>query len=162
TWSPDGRWISALDVEDYYRNVLAPTGQGRRGVASLKWSNDGSRVAYRPRASGSDAPLYVASSTWNGRRLVTRARGSDAVAWAPDDSRFVYEIGRDSCCKSLVVVDADGTHPRRLLRNADVSSVSWSPSGRLLAVVEADRIYVVPTDGGRPRRLAGSWQSFPD
>lgn len=163
TWSPDGRWISALDVNDYYFNILDTSGGNRHRVQSFLWSNDGSRIAYRAVRAGSDGPVFVSPATWSKPRLVTRARHSDPLAWAPDDRHFVYGTGGDECCfESLVVVTASGARPRTVLKTGGPYSVAWSPERQALAVVGYDQyIYLASANGGRARRLPGKWGGFP-
>jgi Tol biopolymer transport system component len=165
-WSPDGHWISALDVNDYYFNVLDASGGSRHRVHSFVWSNDGSKIAYTADTPRSGGPLFVTSSTWSKPRLVTRARHSDPLAWAPDNQHFVYGTGGESgtCCyRSLVVVTSFGRHPRTVLKTGHPQLAVWSPTGTQLAAVGSDQyIYVAPAGAGRGRRLPGTWGGFPD
>jgi Tol biopolymer transport system component len=160
TWSPDGRWISAVETNDYYLNVVAPRGGSRHRVDSLSWSNDGSRVAYTSRGTG--AGLFIGPSDWSTAKLVI-PKSVAAVGWAPDDSAFAYanRASGGSSWASLVVVDANGTRPRTVFTHSPVN-VSWSPTGRLLAVMAFDtHVYVVPSTGGAVRRLRGAYESWP-
>lgn len=164
SWSPDGRWITALDLNDYAFNVVAPAGGIAHRVDSFAWSNDGSRVAYTPANSGRNPRLLVASSTWSKPRIVTRAPHSDPLAWAPDGRHFVYGTrGADCCYASLVVANASGTGSRPVLKAGGPYLAVWSPSGNQLAAVGYDQyIYVAPAGKGRARRLPGKWGGFPD
>src|SRR5262245_33387106 len=58
SWSPDGRWLVALDSEDYYEEAIDVTTGARHRAGSLSWSHDGSRLAYTP-SRGSGSKLLV-------------------------------------------------------------------------------------------------------
>src|SRR5690349_4141495 len=67
-WSPDGRWLVALDTNSLKFNVADSAGGRRHQVGSLAWSNDGSRVAYSPAVFGAKARLLVGPSDWSNPR----------------------------------------------------------------------------------------------
>jgi Tol biopolymer transport system component len=100
------------------------------------------------------------------RRLTPRGSDIAAYEWSPDGSRIAYLDRRGA----LRVVRPDGMG-RRLLAASSPRRIpwdlTWSPDGKAIAVLARDpgtpppprnsgsgfRIYLIPTDGGVPRRL---------
>ena len=115
-------------------------------------------------------------------------------SWSPDGRRIVFEVawatppqtGTDDDRQSdLVVMDADGSHVRRLTRTGALEATPvWSPDGRKIAFA-SDRhvrrgprerngrdfeLYVMRADGTHVRRLTRnhvpdlypSWQALPN
>jgi Tol biopolymer transport system component len=130
--------------------------------------------------------LYVARS--NGRSPIALTKGAlqssgnidvgrfDGVvsaSWSPDGSRLVYAhnyaaSGNDHVHSELVIVDADGTHPRQLTRTDESSGFmratwpSWSPAGDKIVFAAAGKIEVVNTDGsGLTELTPGAYDSDP-
>jgi dipeptidyl aminopeptidase/acylaminoacyl peptidase len=100
----------------------------------------------------------------------------DELAWSPDGSRIAYVciFGRHGRIVSEIhVVNADGTHPRRLRTGVNAAWPSWSPSGSRMAFstdstplvkvkntgahwngVRRSIIYAIDLTGAHRRRLA--------
>jgi Tol biopolymer transport system component len=97
------------------------------------------------------------------------------AAWSPDGSRLAYIEEEPGPRFSLVVADADGSHPVRIVREAgtgaagpDLIDLSWSPDGSMIAysgrVVERGvarrTILIVNADGsGKLTAVEGLWVS---
>jgi Tol biopolymer transport system component len=170
SWSPDGRWLVALDTNSLEFNVVDPAGGSRRQVgSSVAWSNDASRVAYSPSEIGRNASLVVARSDWSKPRVVARAQGIDPFSWAPGDREFAFgvgstETGGGCCWRSLRIASADGTRPRTVWTGSTILSAAWSPSGRLLAVMDdGGHVHLVPASGGgKAQTLPGKWSASED
>jgi Tol biopolymer transport system component len=52
---------------------------------------------------------------------------------------------------TVEVVDADGSHLRRLTQGSTVVDPSWSPDGRWIVFARYSGIYVIPAGGGAAR-----------
>ena len=89
-----------------------------------------------------------------------------AGAWSPDGQRIAVAVvdrslglGTDDANAGLWVMNADGSNPRRVARNAASSDPAWSPDGRRIAFRRFDRLaensdlFVVNADGSGLRRL---------
>jgi Tol biopolymer transport system component len=85
-------------------------------------------------------------------------RYGTAPAWSPDGRKMAYVGGYFA--SRLHVINANGTHNRRLPVNFDASEVStpsWSPNGTAIAFTGApggtEHVYVVNADGSGLRQL---------
>lgn len=70
-----------------------------------------------------------------------------APAWSPDGARIAFVVRGD-----LWDADADGSHHRLLLKDAD--QPAWSPNGRRIAFTRDGWIYTVRVDGDDVSKLA--------
>jgi TolB protein len=111
--------------------------------------------------------LFVIGADGSGlRRLSPDTVDVSSYQWSPDGSRIVY-LDHEG---ALRLVRPDGTGGELLARASPLRSpweLSWSPNGRTIAVDARDRgtpappsngdprdrIYLVSTSGGPPRRL---------
>jgi Tol biopolymer transport system component len=97
------------------------------------------------------------------------------AAWSPDGSQLAYIQVEPGPRYAIVVADADGGHPVKILEEADTGAagpdmidLSWSPDGSMIAysgrVVErgvARRTILIVNAGGsgKPVALDGLWTS---
>ncbi len=110
-----------------------------QNAALLRWSPDGSRIAYLGGDETTPYPYYSI--------VVANADGSDAktivhgqyfwLSWSPDGSQIAY-VGETLDVKDLTVkeeglwvVNVDGTDPQLVL-DGNWESVDWSPDGTKL------------------------------
>src|SRR5215831_14486520 len=77
-------------------------------------------------------------------------------AWSPDGTKLVFASQNDNASIwTIGIANADGTHRRVLARSdANEPSPSWSPDGRFIAYATYTGIDVIPSAGGKPRRIA--------
>ena len=99
--------------------------------------------------------------------------GVGSMSWSPDGTQLVYShvysgTRSDYVHSELVIVDADGTHPRQLTTTDEGSGFmratwpSWSPAGDKIVFAAAGRIEVVNADGSGLRQLTpGAYDSDP-
>jgi WD40-like Beta Propeller Repeat len=133
SWSPDGRELvfSRGDRRGNRQLRLArPNGSGSIGLtndvprdsfahfsnAEPVWSPGGTRVAFLSNRDGwNDWELFVVGADGRGeRRLTRRVSVSPPLVWSPDSRQIAFRgWGYGG---SLGVVDADGSHLRRLAR----------------------------------------------
>jgi TolB protein len=119
---------------------------------------------------GSDFNVYAMRAKGVGVRRLTHDF-SDAWPVVSPDGKLIAYFQRRSAADvngALDVIDADGKHERAVATRLD-GPPSWSPDGRLLAFSRpgnaddpssGDDLWVVPVQGGRPRRLARKIDSF--
>jgi TolB protein len=174
-WSPDGRLIAYREVDEdgsnNSLNVMREDGTGVRRLVNyptgpriflLKWSPDGSRIAFRVgpptmavhiiRPDGTGLTTIEALGT---PTEVANLQGG--FAWSPDGRALAYEAKySEDAVPQLYFVNADGTGRRRLTgAPSRAESPSWSPDGRQVAFESGSQIYVVNADGTGQRQVWG-------
>jgi Tol biopolymer transport system component len=148
SWSSDGKWVASTNTDNFLVDVVPAAGGKRRAYGSLSWSPNGTRAAYTTTKG-----LIVSASNFQKPRLVT-AQGSDgSIEWAPDSGAFTF--GGRQPGTWLRVSRGDGTGVRKLwLPPSDgpgaswINDVSWSPSGRRLALWVTINNAVAKRNGG--------------
>jgi Tol biopolymer transport system component len=184
-WSPDGSQLAAAgqvfqDGGDPRSGiyVMNPEGTNLRRLTVCSspcvrdyapaWSPDGSKIAFQR-----DGKIYVMDANGADVHVLFACPPTicpvGAPVWSPDGRELAFF----PCCQLGIappeptgpyVVNADGSHVRRLLPDAacpkgcyGVGEVAWSPDGLLIAFSRSDRgfnnIYVMNADGTNIRRL---------
>jgi TolB protein len=177
-WSPDGHWLSYLvehcSFEDPRGYVVPPCAdlwvvrpdgtENRRlldravdlldGGRSYAWSPASRRFVYEALSSGASSLGLV--DLRSGRRARIRGTaGSADPSWAPA-ATIAFVRGR-----SVLVVQPTGSGLKRLARGSSPSRPTWSPGGRRLAYLGAERarngnrwgVWVVRRDGSKRWRV---------
>lgn len=145
-WSGDGRWIAYSAYRSGQSVIWKMRSDGRRKtrlavgapLGAPAWSPNSRRIAY----ADARGRIRVMNADGSRKHLLTHApSGTDGVDWAPswspDGRRVAYEsnVGTDRAnpTNEIWIVDADGSHPVRLTRNAlDDGHPAWSPDGSWL------------------------------
>jgi Tol biopolymer transport system component len=174
-WSPDGSRLLYM-VWDYSGCYPGATkcavtdawtinsdGSEQRKVLDRalhpSWSPGGRRLLFqRFESNVTSTGLYVATS--DGTSITSLAHavlwGAELVpaAWAPGGRRIVYgeNFGPFPGVR-LNVLTADGRHRRTLTTGR---TPVWAPDGSRIAFVRRSGIWVIRSDGGRPRRVAAA------
>jgi TolB protein len=164
-WSPDGRWLafSRLLKEGGQPDVwlVRPSGRDAHRLvpgSSPAWSPNGRWVAY-------DKPggIWAVHPDGTGRRRIITGK-VDSLKWSPDGRRIAYTSWAHRSSE-IYVARADGSHARRLTRNAvDDFDPSWSPDGRRILYTHgrenAHAVYVMSRDGTGKRPLTRGGDSW--
>jgi Tol biopolymer transport system component len=179
-WSPDGAWISYLvehcSHEDLRGYVVPPCadlwvvrpdgGANRRLVdrevdmgdvdVSYSWCPGSRRLVYEALSSGTTTLGVVDLRSGASRRIPGTAGAADPTWSSRGEIAFVR--GR-----AVYRVQPSGRRLLRLLRGTFLSRTSWSPNGRRLAYLAAERagtgnrwgVWIVGANG-RPRVRVGT------
>jgi Tol biopolymer transport system component len=181
--NPDERFQSARDLAFALQSLSAASGSSAtHGVGSLtvggKTSTPPRRVAWIPIAAAAVLAAGLgALAMWQARPQppdidlwrVTRLTNDTGVTHSPmisRDGRLVaYVSDRAGTNTDLWVQQVDGGDPVQLTRDLGFcNDPAFSPDGSKIAVtcgVDRSTVYVVPTLGGLPRRIAdGGWPRF--
>ena len=151
-----------LDAPSPTSGPSTRTGRGNGRSSTAHSSRVGRPTVRSSSSSGIDANpdratlgVYVASSDGTGVRQLVRAPlwGSERVppAWSPTGRTIVYGVGMGAV--RLHLLNVDGRRARFL---AVGSSPAWSHDGGRIAFTRSSGIWVIPSRGGRPRRVAAA------
>ena len=151
-WSPDGRWIAYLNLEDNNRRIglylVRPNGKQahrivRGAVITMAWSPDGKKLAF-VYEKGQVAVVGV-----DGRGLTRLPLGATAhtVAWSPDGQRLAVAASSGEDRSQTFVVGEDGRDARRVTAEGENSLIGWTTREPVLPPARAD-----PAERASPRR----------
>jgi WD40 repeat protein len=152
--------------------VISPR-QTRRVVGGLEalseqpdpvWSPNGDRIAFSRVVRGRGTVVYVVRSDGSDLREISQGRRGSGPIWSPDGKQLAYtqSNGHDE----VYISDLNG-HERRLTHIQvkpgwidmgddpfpGTDAGAWSPDGRYIAVVTANRLGVVNAESGEERLL---------
>ncbi|CAB9492840.1 alpha/beta hydrolase family protein [Alteromonas macleodii] len=142
-------WLASVDGKSN-RPLLS----SKKSYYSIRWSPDGSRLAYLSNAEGKPQ-LYVRWMDTGQTALVTNVTSSPSnITWSPDGKYIAFTMSVDAKEKPLEV-----NMPKK------PDGAKWSPSFEYItkARYQADgkgvldpaytHIFIVPSDGGTARQL---------
>jgi Tol biopolymer transport system component len=143
TWSPNGRKIAYIyangDLNPIY--TMNPDGSDERLLASnpdiaanLAWSPDGKKIAFLgpPRTSSNVEAIYTINADGSDEQRLTKGEPvwgfGLGLAWSPDARKIVFPGVAPGGVVDIYVMNADGTHIRRVTHTQQVGmGVSWQP-----------------------------------
>ena len=142
-------WLASVDGKSH-RPLLS----SKKSYYSIRWSPDGSRLAYLSNEEGKPQ-LYVRWMDTGQTALVTNVTSSPSnITWSPDGKHIAFTMSVDAKEKPLDI---------KMPKKPD--GAKWSPSFQYItkARYQADgrgilepaytHIFIVPADGGTARQL---------
>jgi dipeptidyl aminopeptidase/acylaminoacyl peptidase len=126
-------------------------------------SPDRTRIAFSSNRGGSYDLYLMDADGSNLQRLTTDPSREAEPVWTPDGTRLVYTVTRQGEQPQLYALRPDGRPAQALTAEPGGNhSPAISADGRSLAFVSTrdgnQEIYVMPVDGGEPRRVTRTGQ----
>jgi len=174
SWSPDGVYIAyhanCAESYDIYR-VDSDSGTTTRLTTTSDiderepdYSPDGGAIVYRvnPRKetkTNDVGELWVMDA--NGGNAYALGVIGRAPAWSPDGQRIAYMLNQAGLW-NIYIYDLASQHSTQLTHcTTNCRWPAWSPDGQMLIYntttkpnnTVADALWVIPVDGGNPRRI---------
>jgi Tol biopolymer transport system component len=179
SWQTFGRVVVTLVVGAVA--LVANAAAGPTRSSELVYASFSVGPVTTPTVAGV-ADLFIAPPTHRWVQRLTRSVDWEGQpAWSPDGRQIAYSSGEALChngsCHgqleaSIWVADAFGGRPPRQLyaprELTNDQTPTWSPDGRRIAFSRFGwgdgvfGLYVVSSDGGRPRRLVAGYALSPD
>ena len=171
-WSPNGRWIAYVNLENAQRRrgltLVRPNGKGRHRAVlgadeemAFRWSPDGGWLALM---EGLELDYVLPSGAWH--RISAHASGPPS--WSPDGKKLAFPFYREQG-EDIAIASGNGRKPKLL--HLGVGSVSeqalvWSPDGRWIAFGgsaggDPRQAWIVGADGRGLRRLTSEGDNDP-
>ena len=170
-WSPNGEHIAffsqPFDGGNYSLQVMSPVGTDVTNLVSNipfpllmpTWAPDSRHIAYVTSDYSTMPRVVVVDSTQPDAAplRVTAMTVSDWPAWSPDGTTLAV-VGEVDGVRGIYLIDADGTHPRRISNHpafgsnpAEFYGPQWSPDGNRVAYSAGAQgtldVYAVDADG---------------
>ncbi len=133
------------------------------------WSPNRSRILYTASTSAYWYEVLSADSTGSTVDTLTRNTAWDGGAdWSPDGTQIAFVSNRSSP-RSVWIMNADGSNPRRVTTTVTVAEqrVSWRPDGTLIAFVGysvccSNSVWIVGVDGTGLKEIVSAGESPSD
>jgi Tol biopolymer transport system component len=130
------------------------------GVPTINWSPDGKTIAFTGVLGGK--PVVGLVSTDGSGKPKPLVNGY-AARWSPDGKEllFLHDSETSPAVTSICIVNADGTHPRKVLDNeAAEFGLTWTPDGKSIGFASTrdnknqSEIFRIHTDGTGLQKIA--------
>jgi dipeptidyl aminopeptidase/acylaminoacyl peptidase len=141
-------WGTVAHVANMRMVTRVVTPSDSRSCASVRWSQDDSRISYKNPA---DRALHIVSADGTGDRALTGPYPASWHSWSPDGSRIVFERGYGGS-RLLFTVDLAG-EIRPVTTTQDFGrcetwAPDWSPDGKHIAFTTCDgRLFTISPEG---------------
>jgi Tol biopolymer transport system component len=152
--------LAVMNADGFGRRQLTTSGSSSDGGPA--WSPDRRRVAFgsnRPTADILTSDVFVVDADGTGLRTLVATKASEgSPSWSPDGRWIVFAKDRTGRGHTdLYVVRVSTGKVSRLTptnaREENEAVPAWSPDGRWIAYERHGEIWVMRSDGSRPRAL---------
>lgn len=139
-WSPDGKHLLVEIAGSAYVVDARPNARLRlvaHQEFAVSWSRDGSRVVFL----GKPGKVFSVNSDGSGLRVLLRLPSwtwlTSGWRLSPQGDRFVFDRTSNGGTTQVWVLNADGTHLRRITSGRPRhENPAWSPDGRSIVYAE--------------------------
>lgn len=186
SWSPDGTKIAYIQGKkkaklgtrtgDIY--TIRADGTNPRQITdegvdqNPTFSPDGKTIAF-DRLTKAGEGIYTVNSDGSGLEKRTdppKGFWDAEPSWSPEGTKIAFTRWKDGRRPDVFMMNADGTHIRKLTAKTGGFSPAFSPDGKKVVFVGeeggSDKLYVMNEDGTNARRLtktqADIWEESPD
>ncbi|HEY0324868.1 MAG TPA: S9 family peptidase [Allosphingosinicella sp.] len=167
--SPDGRRIAYVRrsgdiMTDRMRPTIwlidtatgeqTPLAAGPGAHLSPRWSPDGARLAYISSAEGGQSQLYVRwMASGESVRITGLPNTPGSIAWSPDGRNIAYSmlVPGEPARLGRAPARPEGAQWAEPLQQ--ITNVTYRADGQGLITPGYSHLFVVPAEGGTPRRL---------
>ncbi|HEY7798755.1 MAG TPA: S9 family peptidase [Hyphomonadaceae bacterium] len=166
--SPDGEWVAYVRVSgdvmtDRWRrsiwivdrngNSHRPIAQGKGGYSQPTWAPDGRALAF---VANEDGATELRVYRFDMQRAMTLTRlpdGASNLSWSPDGKTLAFQmfVEEDAPKSAALPSKPEGAEWNKPVRITD--QVNYRADGAGLLKPGYTQIFVVPADGGTPRRI---------
>ena len=182
-FSPDGNYVAfarysdAPEVSGIYikqvdsNHLLQLTKNAKDWFCCPVWSPDGRYIAFSRYPDNGHTTEMITISAIGGaeRNLLSRLSAHGPLDWSPDGKFIAFtakDVDRETFSISLLSVDNLETHK---LTGPPLNHQDWgpafSPDGKQVAFIRTNSdlgdVFIVPANGGEPRRLTFDHASIP-
>ena len=167
-WSPSGKqylyvsnaggfagiWLRSA-TENWSRQLLEGTDEGDLGRPQPRFSPDGQRIAY-VRMTDRHSILIFNLSGGAAIPLENESPDQHSPAWSPDGNWIAYTRYVGQKMEIAKAPSGGGGQPERISQGGDPGSwLEWSSTGKWICDHQPTAVYLIPAEGGSPRRLHG-------
>lgn len=108
--------------------------QVEENVCQIFPATDENRIAYTKYTDGYRSQLLVCDKNFNNKKIIDEDQMISEVKWSPDNTKLLYLTSQSSDTAGINVADQKTGKTTRVALNTNVSNLSWSPSGKKIAV----------------------------
>lgn len=133
-------------AEEERSPIFAPDGQAILFVSD----SEGKPEIWKATKAEGNKPWFL-QKDFKLERITNDGFDKSSLSFSPDGSKFGYVQGRGV----LMIADADGKNPKKVIDSWNVPSYDWSPDGKWIVYALFDNdfnrdIWLKPIDGSKP------------